>query len=256
MKGRRRKSRVPRRVQGIKGHCSRAGSHQEEPPSIDPGSDFNNFNGHSPVLPPHVEPIGGLPGALPPQPEPVAPLPPLPYIGSVSLRGTIPVSVAAPPTPIKQRRFPGDGTGLLGRYYFGVGFGSLAFERPDRNVEFEWTGTSPDPVRLPVGNAFSVQWHGGLVPLYTETYTIYTASDDGVRVWIDGKMVIDDWSIHSIAEDAVIMPLEAGRVYDLRVEYFEKNGRSGETIKLYWQSPHQPREFVPQSRLRFPDDAQ
>lgn len=214
-----------------------------------------------PVIKPPL-PVAARPKSLAP-PK----LLPSSLIGSVSLRGTVPVSLGAPPAPPnglppvpmaiplphKPPRFPGDGTGLLGRYYFGVNFQRLAFERPDRSIEFEWTGSSPDPVRLPVGNAFSVQWHGGLVPRYTETYTIYTASDDGVRVWIDGKMVIDDWSIHSVAEDAVTMPMEAGRIYDLRVEYFEKNGLSGETIKLYWQSPRQPRAFIPQSQLRFPE---
>lgn len=205
-----------------------------------------------PVLPQEtpVTPLA-TPGAKPPRQAPTAILPPLPWIGSTSRRGTVSIR-AGLPLPVKPLEFIGNGTGLLGSYYFGVNFNRLAFRRADRNIDFEWTGTSPDTVRLPVGNAFTVQWHGGLVPRFSETYTLYTASDDGVRVWIDGKLVIDDWSIHAGAEDAAILPLEAGRVYDLRVQYFEKNGLSGEIIKLYWQSAHQPREFVPQSQLQFP----
>ena len=226
----------------------------EDRPAIDPGSDVNHYSGHFPKLPAHVEPPGNeMPGGLPPRPAPVVSLPPLPFVGSTSLRGTVPVAAPGPPPPVKMPRFVGDGTGLLGRYFFGVNFQRLAFERPDRNVEFRWTGTSPDPVRLPVGNAYAVQWHGGLVPRYSETYTLYTASDDGVRVWLDGRLVIDHWDIHSESEDSVTLPLEAGRIYDLRVEYFEKNGLSSEVMELYWESPHQPRQFVPQSALRFPN---
>lgn len=193
---------------------------------------------------------------MPPPPAPTVTLPPLPFVGSVSLRGTVPVAAPGARPPAKTPRFVGDGTGLLGRYFFGVNFQRLAFERPDRNVEFRWTGGSPDPVRLPVGNAFTVQWHGGLVPRYSETYTLYTDSDDGVRVWVDGKLVVDDWNIHSEAEDAAALPLEAGRTYDLRVEYFEKNGLSSEVVEMYWESPHQPREFIPQAAFRFPADGQ
>ncbi len=226
----------------------------EDRPAIDPGSDVNHYNGHAPRLPAHVEPPPNeIPGGPPPRPTPVVSLPPLPFVGSTSLRGTVPVAAPGAPPPAKMPRFVGDGTGLLGRYFFGINFQRLAFERPDRNVEFRWTGTSPDPVRLPVGNAYAVQWHGGLVPRYSEKYTLYTDSDDGVRVWLDGKLVIDHWDIHSESEDAATLPLEADRTYDLRVEYFEKNGLSGEVIDLYWESPHQPREFIPQSRLRFPD---
>ena len=93
-------------------------------------------------------------------------------------------------------------------------------------------------MRVPVGHPFTVLWTGGLVPRYSETYTLYTASDDGVRVGPNGRMVINDWSIHSAAEDSYTAALEAGHRYDLRVEYFEKSGWSSEIIKLYWQSPH------------------
>ncbi len=53
------------------------------------------------------------------------------------------------------------------------------------------------------------------------TYTLRTISDDGIRAWIDGALVIDRWDLHESAVDAV--PLPAGH-HDLRVQYFQIDG--------------------------------
>jgi hypothetical protein len=59
------------------------------------------------------------------------------------------------------------------------------------------------------------------VALPAGAYTLRTISDDAVRVWVDGKLVIDDWTPHESAVDAV--PLAAGR-HDLRVQYYQVDG--------------------------------
>jgi hypothetical protein len=59
------------------------------------------------------------------------------------------------------------------------------------------------------------------VTLAPGAYTLRTISDDAVRVWVDGKLVIDDWTPHESAVDAV--PISAGR-HDLRVRYFQVDG--------------------------------
>jgi hypothetical protein len=59
------------------------------------------------------------------------------------------------------------------------------------------------------------------VTLAPGTYTLRTISDDAVRVWVDGKMVIDDWTPHESVVDAV--PITAGR-HALRVQYYQVDG--------------------------------
>ena len=54
-------------------------------------------------------------------------------------------------------------------------------------------------------------------------YTLRAISDDGVRVWVDGRLVIDDWSPHESRVDTA--PIGPGR-HELRVEYYQVNGWS------------------------------
>lgn len=61
----------------------------------------------------------------------------------------------------------------------------------------------------------------GRVTLPVGTYTLRTISDDGIRVWVDGKLAIDDWTPHDSAVD--VSPL-AGGAHELRVEYYQVDG--------------------------------
>ncbi len=170
-------------------------------------------------------------------------------VGSLDPNGTIDWGR---PQPVKRKKAPagGDGTGLLGEYYLGNNFDRLMFTRPDRNIDYDWTGTGPDP-RMPP-QAFTVRWLGQLIAPTSDTYTLMADSDDGVRVYLDGHLVISDWNIHAAREDTATVTLNAGQRYNLKVEYFEKNGESGEVIQLYWESPSQPREYIPEQDLRYP----
>ena len=97
------------------------------------------------------------------------------------------------------------------------------------------------------GNTFSVRWTGSVVPRYSEAYTFHTFSNDGVRLWVDGQLLIDNWTRHTAAEDAGTLVLQAGRPYSLRLEFFEHTGVA--SIRLLWSSPRQRRQVVPAERL-------
>ena len=78
------------------------------------------------------------------------------------------------------------------------------------------TSGSPDPS---IGtNTYSIRWTGLIEPLYSETYTIYTVSDDGIRVWIDGQLVVDSWVDQSPTEHSGAIALQAGQLDMLSVE--------------------------------------
>lgn len=171
-------------------------------------------------------------------------------IGSLSRFGTVnwgrPVKTPRPKQPLG-----GDGTGLLGSYYRGNNFQQLLFTRPDRNVDFDWSAAPPDP-RFGRTEEYTVRWLGKLAPKVTDTYTLMASSDDGVRVYLDGKLVLSNWSVHGPSEDvAAAVSLEAGRKYDIKVEYFE-NGYGVAEMRLYWGSTHAPREYIPEQCLYYP----
>lgn len=171
-------------------------------------------------------------------------------IGSTSIFGSVPWG-----DPItggyKDPNVGKDGMGLLGSYYVGQNFEQFVFKRADSNINYIWTGTGPGPL-MPPRQPFSVRWTGELVASYTEPYTIMTASDDGVRVYLNGSLIIDNWTVHAMTEDTATVDLVANQPNDIVVEYFEKNGMSNEIIKLYWESKHQPLDYITERSLLYP----
>lgn len=133
------------------------------------------------------------------------------------------------------------GSGLVGRYYNGAGFDVQAAMRIDPQVFFDWGSGSPDPAVNP--DNFSARWLGEIVPRYTEQYFFYTKSDDGIRLYVNDVLVIDNWTPHGGTWDVGYITLTAGEHYDIRVEYFEVTGDA--LIKLYWASTQQLFEAVP-----------
>ncbi len=133
------------------------------------------------------------------------------------------------------------GTGLRGNYYTGENFDKFVLTRIDPQVDFPWGDTAPDEA---VGaNNFSVRWTGDVSAQFTETYTFYTITDDGLRLWVDGKLVIENWTLHGDTEDTGTIDLVAGRSYSILLEYFENT--SGATAHLGWESPHTAKQIIP-----------
>ncbi|HZH02784.1 MAG TPA: PA14 domain-containing protein [Myxococcaceae bacterium] len=136
--------------------------------------------------------------------------------------------------------------GLKGEYFSDTGFSSLALSRTDATVNFDWGSGSPG-AGVPQ-DRFSVRWTGQVVPLYSETYTFYTSSDDGVRLWLDGQPVINNWTDHGPTENSGMVALTAGQAIDMRMEYYENGG--GAVAQLSWASARQAKQIVPSSQLR------
>jgi hypothetical protein len=147
------------------------------------------------------------------------------------------------------------GTGLRGEYYndnSGASYplanpfaGSPVLIRTDVTVDFDWGGGSPDASIS--SDHFSARWTGQVQPQYSETYTFYTNTDDGVRLWVDGKLLIDTWQDQGPTEWSGTIDLSAGQKYDLRMEYYENDG--GAVAKLLWSSASRGKQIIPQERL-------
>lgn len=132
--------------------------------------------------------------------------------------------------------------GVKGEYFNNITLsGAPVLVRTDPAVNFVWRQSSPDPAVA--SDNFSVRWSGRLKADFSESYTIYSSSDDGIRVWIDGGLVIDSWIKQSGQERKGSVNLTAGRLHELRVEYFENQGDA--KAVLMWESPSQPKVIIP-----------
>jgi hypothetical protein len=135
--------------------------------------------------------------------------------------------------------------GLKGDYFDTLEASGYRFSRIDARVDFDWGTGSPDPSISP--NTFAVRWTGYIEPKYSESYTFYTVSDDGVRLWVNEQPLVDNWSDHPPTENIGQIALVAGQLYPIRLEYFQNLG--GSVIQLSWSSASQPKEIVPQGQL-------
>ncbi len=187
------------------------------------------------------------------------------YTGGITLRvmaepGTTPAgSIAGTITDPEGQPVPdlpvllnvGQTRGLLAEYWPGTTpTGAATLRRVEPTLNNRWGNGSPG---AGIGDVFFSRWTGELVAPMTETFQIYTISDDGIRVWIGDTQVINDWTSHPDVENSGTIELEAGRVYPLRVEHYDGGG--GATAVLQWSSPSVAREVIPSSALIPPPSA-
>jgi hypothetical protein len=118
--------------------------------------------------------------------------------------------------------------------------------RYDATINFNWGRGRPvvDPA-FPTDH-FAVMWTGLIDPPYTETYTFYTRSDDGVRLMVDNKILINKWNV-SGSEFSGTIAFSHQTLYDLRLDYHDETGNA--YMELYWKSPRVPRQIVPSKHL-------
>ncbi len=137
------------------------------------------------------------------------------------------------------------GDGLTGAYFRGRDFAEQIMERVDPAVDFRYGSGAPDP-RVPE-NDFSVRWTGEVLAPSTGVYAFIVRSDDGARLWIDGRLIVDNWKDQSATAARGTLSLEAGRRYALRLEYYESSGDA--VAELSWEPPGQAAEIIPQRCL-------
>jgi glucose/arabinose dehydrogenase len=137
------------------------------------------------------------------------------------------------------------GSGLTAEYYDALNFSGALVTRVDPTINFGWSTGAPMPT---MGvDTFTVRWTGQVMPQYTETYRFYTVSDDGVRLWVNGQQIVNNWTDHATTENSGTIALTAGQRYDVRMEFFENTGHA--VARLLWSSPSTPKAVIPTARL-------
>jgi len=107
--------------------------------------------------------------------------------------------------------------------------GRAALERNDASISFDWGSGSPGS-GVPADN-FSARWSRSLT-FSAGNYRFYTRVDDGVRLWIDGNLVIDEWHDSAVTTYSADVTLTQG-VHHIRMEYYE--GAGGAVAQLAWE---------------------
>lgn len=134
--------------------------------------------------------------------------------------------------------------GLTGEYFDNVDFTGPKMTRTDQVINYNWGNNAPPRIDR---DTFSARWTGQVKPQYSETYTFHTTSDDGVRLWVDGQLIVNNWTDHAPTEDSGQITLTANQLHNIRMEFYENGG--GAEARLWWSSQRQAKQIVPQSRL-------
>lgn len=164
----------------------------------------------------------------------------------LALLGAVPSAVSQEADEMKP--------GLVAEFY-NIGkpmqeFPVLAAERKpdlrriDRQINFEQTTETFPGTEMT--DHFYVRWTGRIKVPRDGKITFFTESDDGSRLWIDGKIVVDNGGLHAMEEKSGDVDLKAGD-HDLKIELFENDGDVG--CKLSWESAGAAKEILPEGAL-------
>jgi hypothetical protein len=137
------------------------------------------------------------------------------------------------------------GLGLRGSYYPYPNFSGTPLYRTDPVVAFDWGGGSPMAGMPP--NNFSARWTGALVPTQSGTYTLSTLTDDGVRLYVNGNLVVNQWYDQPATKRSVNIDLTANQTYTIRMDYYEHAGQA--VAKLLWSSSSIAEQAIPEALL-------
>ena len=145
----------------------------------------------------------------------------------------------------------GIGTGLIGQYFTNHTSqnpftGPPVLMQTNATINFNWSANGPDPL---VGKTnFTVRWLGSVQPQFSETYKIITTADDGVRLYLNGQLLIDDWVDKTVATSQTnTILLVAQQFYNLELDYYQKTNSA--SVFLSWSSASTPQAIIPQTQL-------
>ncbi|MEJ2209321.1 MAG: PA14 domain-containing protein [Anaerolineae bacterium] len=159
-----------------------------------------------------------------PSPTPTVP-PPTPGPTLPATETPTPTNTPLPATATAPASFPDWRAEYFANESLG---GDAVLVRNDPAIDFNWVEGSPDP-RIPV-DRFSARWTRQLQ--FVEGYYRFVLSaDDGVRLWIDGQLAVDEWHDGVLSDYDLLVHMSGGQ-HSLRLEYYENLG--GAMVQLRW----------------------
>lgn len=124
--------------------------------------------------------------------------------------------------------------GLLGAYYNNIQLsGEPIMKRADQQINFSWTLYPPDQRLNP--DFYSVRWNTNLIAPMNGTMELGLKGNDGFRLYVNGQLVIDQWTKIGFSTKLIPLKVMAGKAYPIQVEFKEPN--SNAHIQLVWKIP-------------------
>jgi beta-glucosidase len=146
--------------------------------------------------------------------------------------GSLLSETSAVPVPAEMLRGPEGSAGVKAEYFSNQNLGgSPALVRNETNLEYDFTKPQAPELR----SSFSVRWTGVLAPAATAEYRLGVTARDGVRLFLDGSLLIDDWNRHPARSVTAPVQLQSGRSYKLVVEHYQS--RDDSSVRLVWAPP-------------------
>jgi hypothetical protein len=141
------------------------------------------------------------------------------------------------------------GGGIRGLYFSNASLAGLPLiNEIDPQINFNWADASP--AGLPA-DGFSVRWVGELDVPFSETYTFYPTTDDGVRLWVNDVQILNLWTNRRAATEAkASIDLAGGQRYPITMEFYNAEGTA--VAELRWESPSIPKDLIPQGAFSPP----
>ena len=145
------------------------------------------------------------------------------------------------PVPASALTSNGTAPGLKAEYFNNQELrGPASSVRTDARIDFNWGRYKP--VAELSENNFSVRWTGKLTPPESGNYTLGFTADDGARLYVDGKLLVEAWAGNPTKTVTKEITLAAGRSYELRMEYFQNNREA--VAKLVWSYPRLAQRMI------------
>lgn len=139
--------------------------------------------------------------------------------------------------------------GLRATYAKSRNMGDKAFDRIDREIDFDFGTESPDNSKMKP-EEFSIRWDGSLIAEETGDYEFIVKTINGMRLWLNNREdpIIDAWVTSGSAEQRVTVKLIGGRVYPLSLAMFKFKDKTA-SITLQWKPPHGAVQNIPARNL-------
>ncbi len=148
------------------------------------------------------------------------------------------------------------GGGIKAEYFNNTTLsGEPVLTRLDPEIDFDWgnaevAGENSPDASINVNN-FSARWSGDLEVDLTDTYTFHINANNGFRMWLDGRPIIDYWdNTTTSSRESDPIELAGGNTYSIRMEYFE--GEDVAIAQLFWESSTREQQIIPSGALQPP----
>ncbi len=147
-------------------------------------------------------------------------------------------------TPFKLECQEGDG--LMAEYFSDFRLQRSIMTVKEPTIDFYLLNEKP--YRQVPADKFTTRWQGGLYSPYSGYYKFTVRADDGIRVWIDGKIMLDEWHEQMVESYDFSVRMNEGEMHTIKVEYLQLQLRHA-VAQLYWEYDGRRKTIVPTKYL-------